>query len=59
MGCNIHFFDAGLMAGFLGAARGDFVRVAEKSAATTEESAADSPHGANQATLLHGPQRDC
>jgi predicted hydrocarbon binding protein len=31
MGCNIHSFDAGVMAGFLGAARGDFVRVTETS----------------------------
>ena len=29
MGCNIHSFDAGVMAGFLGAARGDFVKVTE------------------------------
>jgi predicted hydrocarbon binding protein len=31
MGCNIHSFDSGLIAGFLGAARGDFVRVTETS----------------------------
>ncbi len=31
MGCNIHSFDAGVMSGFLGAARGDYVRVAEVS----------------------------
>ncbi len=31
LGCNIHSFDSGLIAGFLGAARGDFVRVTETS----------------------------
>jgi predicted hydrocarbon binding protein len=31
LGCNIHSFDSGVIAGFLGAARGDFVRVAEVS----------------------------
>ena len=31
LGCNLHSFDAGVMAGFLGAARGDFVRVSEVS----------------------------
>ncbi|MDE1865270.1 MAG: hypothetical protein KGH94_01360 [Candidatus Micrarchaeota archaeon] len=31
MGCSVHSFDAGLMAGFLGAGRGDFVRVTEVS----------------------------
>ena len=31
LGCNIHSFDAGIMAGFLGAARGEFVRVTETS----------------------------
>jgi predicted hydrocarbon binding protein len=30
LGCNIHSFDAGVMAGFLGAARGDFIRVSER-----------------------------
>ena len=31
LGCNIHSFDAGMLAGFLGAARGEFVRVTEVS----------------------------
>ena len=31
MGCNIHTFDAGMIAGFLGEAKGDFVRVSEAS----------------------------
>jgi predicted hydrocarbon binding protein len=31
LGCNIHSFDSGVMAGFLAAARGDFVRVSEVS----------------------------
>ncbi len=31
LGCNIHSFDAGVLAGFLGAARGEFVRVTEVS----------------------------
>jgi predicted hydrocarbon binding protein len=31
LNCNIHSFDAGLIAGFLGAARGDFTKVTEVS----------------------------